>query len=517
MKGILAAESSKRSTAATTENSVNPSVPAESKSIRTSRGSGPLAVSVVVPAYNAARFVGQAILSAQAQSLPPLEIIVVDDGSDDQTVAVVEREFPQVRLLTQSHRGVSAARNRGWRATRGALIAFLDADDFFLPGKLAAQVRLLESNRRLGVAHSGWLIADEQGHVTRQVTPWVYAPDLDLATWVLWKPVLLGAMVLRREWLERAGGFAEDLSQAEDVDLLLRLSCMGCRAAWVRQPTFAYRQHGEGTSRRGAERARGLTTALDRLFAQPALPHSVRRLERKARYYTALWLAWSMFEQGNPEEMEHCLEQAVPYSNRPRDLTVLEWQGDFARHIDQDARNPNIWSAVRPLFRRASGIDALSWPVAEALLDWSLRVWHPLLVGDLAASLDGLRATGPTSGSRAAMFAQTAMLCLHTPIDAPRVAAWWNQAVREGLIPRSERHEVTLLHLVLLSQAAVRHQWTLAASALSLAVRSGAHPAAIPAWGRFAMLAIGHLRKRKRHPQERQAPHPHHGLDSRST
>jgi len=291
MKGILAAESSKRSTAATTENSVNPSVPAESKSIRTSRGSGPLAVSVVVPAYNAARFVGQAILSAQAQSLPPLEIIVVDDGSDDQTVAVVEREFPQVRLLTQSHRGVSAARNRGWRATRGALIAFLDADDFFLPGKLAAQVRLLESNRRLGVAHSGWLIADEQGHVTRQVTPWVYAPDLDLATWVLWKPVLLGAMVLRREWLERAGGFAEDLSQAEDVDLLLRLSCMGCRAAWVRQPTFAYRQHGEGTSRRGAERARGLTTALDRLFAQPALPHSVRRLERKARYYTALCLS----------------------------------------------------------------------------------------------------------------------------------------------------------------------------------------------------------------------------------
>ncbi|OGO45949.1 MAG: hypothetical protein A2Z30_07850 [Chloroflexi bacterium RBG_16_64_43] len=496
---------------------MNPFVLSKSESTLASRGSGPLAVSVVVPAYNAARFVGQAILSAQDQSLPPLEIIVVDDGSDDQTVAVVEREFPQVRLLTQMHRGVSAARNRGWRAARGALIAFLDADDFFLPGKLAAQVRLLESNRRLGVAHSGWLIADEQGHVIRRVTPWVYAPRLDLVTWLLWKPVLLGAMVFRREWLERIDGFAEDLPQAEDVDLVLRLACVGCRAAWARQATLVYRQHGEGTSHRGAEQVRSLSTVLDRLFARPALPHSVRRLERKARYYTALWLAWSMFEQGNPEAMEHCLEQAVPYSSRPRDLTVLEWQGEFARHLDQVARNPEVWSTVRPLFRRASGMDATSWPEAEIQLNWSLRVWHPLLAGDLATSLDGLRAAGPTSGIRAARLAQRAMLCTRTPIHAPSVAAWWDQAVREGLIPRSDRHEVALLHLVLMSQAAVRHQWKSAASALGLAVRSGAHPGAVPAWGRFAKFAISHLHKSRFHPREMQATPPRPGLDSRST
>src|ERR1044071_9784434 len=96
-------------------------------------------VSVVIPAYNAERYLGEAIESVLAQTYAPLETIVVDDGSSDGTAAVA-RSHPGVTLISQENAGPAAARNRGFAASRGELIAFHDADDLMTPDKLAVQV-----------------------------------------------------------------------------------------------------------------------------------------------------------------------------------------------------------------------------------------------------------------------------------------------------------------------------------------------------------------------------------------
>src|SRR5579863_4931679 len=101
-------------------------------------------VSVVIPTYNYARFLGQAIDSVLAQTCPVKEIIVVDDGSTDDTFNVLARYGPAVRALKQKNCGPAAARNRGVGIAGGDLIAFLDADDFWMPDKLAKQVRRLK-------------------------------------------------------------------------------------------------------------------------------------------------------------------------------------------------------------------------------------------------------------------------------------------------------------------------------------------------------------------------------------
>src|SRR5580700_8639860 len=93
-------------------------------------------ISVVIPAYNAARFVGSAIESALAQTSTPLEVLVIDDGSRDDTAAVVQQYAAPVGLLRQSNGGPASARNHGVRVARGEWIAFLDADDTWLPQKL---------------------------------------------------------------------------------------------------------------------------------------------------------------------------------------------------------------------------------------------------------------------------------------------------------------------------------------------------------------------------------------------
>src|SRR5690348_130160 len=99
-------------------------------------------VSVVITTYNHARFLGEAIESVLAQTVPPFEVIVVDDGSTDDPAAVVRR-YPQLRLIRQRNQGLAAARNTGWRASGGSYLVFLDADDRLLPNALAANLRRL--------------------------------------------------------------------------------------------------------------------------------------------------------------------------------------------------------------------------------------------------------------------------------------------------------------------------------------------------------------------------------------
>jgi GT2 family glycosyltransferase len=463
--------------------------PTPGGSIQSSQGATLAEVSVVIPAYNASPFLGEAILSALEQTRPPLEVIVVDDGSSDGSASLVATRFPQVELLVQPHRGVSAARNRGWRAARAPLVAFLDADDCYLPSKLETQSTLLQSNPRIGVIHSGWQLADEQGRVTGLVEPWLTAPALDLESWLLWKPVFLGAMLFRRRWLEQAGGFAEDLPQAEDVDLMLRLTQIGCHAAWLKQPTAVYRQHAQSTTRRSAEQVSSLSAVLDRFFTQPSLPGRTRRLERKVRYYTAVWSAWHAFQMGDPVETRHCLAESLSYSRRPVDHTVVEWQGEFTRRMPRGESRSRAVIGLRPIFREAAQLEGGAWQSTESLLEWSLGVWQPLLDGDLAESLRALRESGPTTGRSLAKLAQTAMLGVNTPPDSSAVDNWWKAALRQGLLPRNGRHEVTTLHLTLFSQAVLRRQFRRAAASLGYALRAGWMPAALPAWGRFLWAA----------------------------
>src|SRR5439155_12157099 len=120
-------------------------------------------VSVVIPSYNRAYIVGQAIESALQQTHRPVEVLVADDGSTDDTRRVVEGYGPPVRYFYQPNAGVSAARNLGLRHARGEFIALLDSDDWWLPWKVEAQVRLLRAFPDVGMVWTDMAAVDEAG------------------------------------------------------------------------------------------------------------------------------------------------------------------------------------------------------------------------------------------------------------------------------------------------------------------------------------------------------------------
>jgi glycosyltransferase involved in cell wall biosynthesis len=292
-------------------------------------------VSVVIPTHNCANYIVQAIESVLSQrgcDNCDIEIIVIDDGSQDNTgelLKVYGDGYP-IRYIYQENRGVCLARNRGIDLARGEFVAFLDADDWFLPNKLASQLAVFRKQPDLGIVHSGWYRVDEQGEIINPVYPWENMPKLDLEGWLVGKAVLPSAMMFRREWLLRAGGFDPQYTVAEDVDLVWRLALAGCRAEWLREITVCYRQRAKSAMGNALNQAKYLSLLMDNFFSRKDLPETIPLIERDIRYGTLVWVAWYLYQTGQLEEMAKYLRQAWRYSVDSPMATLIYWVNGFA-------------------------------------------------------------------------------------------------------------------------------------------------------------------------------------------
>lgn len=286
-------------------------------------------VSVIIPTFNCAQYLPEAIDSVLAQTFQDFELIVVDDGSTDHTAEVLQGYGDRLQAIHQNNQGVAMARNHGIQQAKGTWIAFLDADDVFLPDKLAAQVALAMDHPELGIIHSGWRRVDSQGNLLMVVEPWRQVPELTLESWLRWKPVLPSAMLFRRSWLNQAGGFDPRFPPAEDTELVLRLALMGCEAKWLPQVTVNYRQHESSAMHRGLPQAKSLAAVIDQFFSQPNLPEQIRWLEKQTRYNTLVWIAWYLHHTGHMTGMVEHLQRSWQYSPYPPLEMVVHWADSF--------------------------------------------------------------------------------------------------------------------------------------------------------------------------------------------
>jgi glycosyltransferase involved in cell wall biosynthesis len=181
-------------------------------------------VSVVMPSYQKARFIAEAIDSVLTQTYSPLELIVVDSSTDD-TPRVLERFAGRISVIRAEPAGISAARNIGIRAAQGKYIAFLDADDTWHPSKLEKQVALLERNPAVGLVCADVLFRDENG--LRPGRAFAGArPRAGMAHSDIFANSFIGTLtvVARRECFDDAGLFDEAITASEDHDMWLRIS-----------------------------------------------------------------------------------------------------------------------------------------------------------------------------------------------------------------------------------------------------------------------------------------------------
>lgn len=182
-------------------------------------------VSVIIPTFNRAAFVREALASVLEQDYACLEVIVVDDGSQDETAAMVRGCGAEVTYIQQAQAGVSTARNRGVAAAQGALIAFLDSDDLWLPKKVAAQVALFGQQPEVQACYTDeiWMrrgVRVNPRYIHQKHTGWMFFQSLPRCI------ISPSSIMLRRALWERLGGFDESLPACEDYDLWLRLTAL---------------------------------------------------------------------------------------------------------------------------------------------------------------------------------------------------------------------------------------------------------------------------------------------------
>ena len=235
-------------------------------------------ISVIIPAYNQADYVSQAIQSVLSQTNPNYELVVVNDGSTDETPQILSQfQDPRIRVISQPNRGLAAARNAGIRESSAPLIALLDSDDYFLPDKLAIQSEYLLQHPEIGMVGGGIQIVNHAGEILKQI---INKPDgLDLQGLLFANPFVPSSIMIRRQWFDRVGTFDENLRACEDWDMWLRIGYAGCLFAWVDYPVVAYRQH-QGQMTREPERMRkAIITMLDKFFQQPDISENIYNLK----------------------------------------------------------------------------------------------------------------------------------------------------------------------------------------------------------------------------------------------
>ena len=249
-------------------------------------------VSVIIPSYNTAPYIGETLASICAQEFTDYEVIVINDGSPDteqlERVLTVDRDW--IIYLKQANGGLSSARNAGIRAARGQYIALLDSDDLWEPDYLTVQVAALDADPSVAVSYANAMIFGDSldaGKDYMSIFP--SKGEVTFQRLVEMECNVLVSAIVRRDWLARAGPFDEALRTNEDFDMWLRIVQAGGRFVYQRRPLWHYRKRGGALSADPVAMWSGYLRVLEKARREmDLLPADRAVIDRRCDYVRAM-------------------------------------------------------------------------------------------------------------------------------------------------------------------------------------------------------------------------------------
>jgi glycosyltransferase involved in cell wall biosynthesis len=281
-----------------------------------------MSISVLIPAYNASAFIAETLESALRQTLPADDILVVDDGSTDDTAAIAAGFPAPVRVISIPNSKLGAARNFGISQIQSEWIALLDADDIWRENKLERQMEELRKHPEADICYAGHQPFSTTQGVRTFHSPVLGPPCERVRQSLLRAAIFLpSSVIMRRSKLLEVGGFSPDPGVAEDWDLWLRLRRAGVQFAACPEPLLLYRVHSKSiTSDKSNTWAKNAKTYREQVVPQLHVPD---RWIAPARYFSGykVEIAYSLRDKGDPR----CLSVMT--------ASILQWPfGDFTRY-----------------------------------------------------------------------------------------------------------------------------------------------------------------------------------------
>lgn len=266
-------------------------------------------IAIIIPAYNSAATLAETIASLQAQSTDAWEAVIVDDGSDDDTLDIANQlaaADPRITAITQANSGVSAARNAGIAASTAPFIGFVDADDYWFPTFAARIVEILDADQDAGVVFGRAEIRTSEGVPTGIVSAFPNHP-IDLELLVATNPAATCSTIgARRATLEDTGGFAEDLRRCEDHHFLLAAYLADWKVVGLDETLVGYRTSPEGLS----ANLEGMRDSWDAMVDKLG-PENLGPTLAAARAEHLFYLARRALRLGRPRETFRYLREAI--------------------------------------------------------------------------------------------------------------------------------------------------------------------------------------------------------------
>lgn len=269
-------------------------------------------VSIIIPAYNAMKYLPETVESVFQQTLTDFELLIINDGSTDNIVEWVSRlADPRVKLISQANQGTALARNHGIIEAKGEYIALLDADDLWEATKLQKQAKCLDNNPLVGLVDTWAITIDDRGNASRirkhEVEGDVYHKVYEACD----NPVCCGSSpMIRRSCFDVIGLFDPKIKIVEDVDMWIRIASR-YHFGLVREVLVKYRQHPDNKSKDCQSMISEFRTLIEKTYR--SLP--IESLYLRAQCYAKLnlFLAWKMMENKDYRQAAHFHRQAIAH------------------------------------------------------------------------------------------------------------------------------------------------------------------------------------------------------------
>ncbi len=285
-------------------------------------------VSIIIPAYNSMKFLPETLASVWQQTFTDFEVLIIDDGSSDDIKEWVSQiADAKLKLISQPNQGASAARNQGIRAASGEYIAFLDADDLWMPTKLETHVSYLEQNPDIGLVYSWTAITDAQGKPTgRVMTP---TDEGDIFIKILARNIVVcPSVVVRRCCFDNVGLFIDSLRFNEDWEMWIRIASQ-YKFAVVKEPLVYYRQHANNTSKKWQSMEEGYKFVIEKTFQ--SVPPELKYLQNHSYGNANLILAWKAIQSQDQDWELAAYFRSKAISYHPQVIFSQEfWRLSFA-------------------------------------------------------------------------------------------------------------------------------------------------------------------------------------------
>jgi len=275
-------------------------------------------VAAVIPCYNAARHVGEAIQSILNQTYEPIDVIIVNDGSTDDLAGALAPFRDRIQIIDQPNSGQAAARNRALAAAQATYVAFLDADDRWHPEKIARQVAMLEERPDCGLVHTLAGLIDTEGRAVREsplLPPPAHRASGDCLLPLLGANAIVISSVMVRKTLIEQESFRVDVCGVEDWDMWVRLAAR-TRFERIDEPLTDYRVHDTNFSSDARVMSRATVKLMDGVLARET-DRAARRAATASRHGAVLEVANREYERQNYLEARRWFRDAFPRLGAP--------------------------------------------------------------------------------------------------------------------------------------------------------------------------------------------------------